>query len=166
MSKQFAIGDEVLASDLNDIPPVGAITLFPVATAPTDWIVCDGASLERAGTYASLFAIIGTTFGSADGSHFNVPNLKGKVPVGLNASETEWDTLGETGGEKTHQISTAEMPAHTHTVNKSNSHVGGGVENNSGGGSSHTVTTSSKGSNTAHNNLMPYITLQYVIKYQ
>jgi len=62
--------------------PVGTITMFGGAAAPTGWLLCDHSSLLRAGTYADLFAVIGTTFGSADGTHFNVPDMSGIFPVG------------------------------------------------------------------------------------
>lgn len=57
--------------------PTGTVVMFGAASAPTGWILCDGSSLLRAGTYAALFAVIGTTYGSADGTHFNAPNAQG-----------------------------------------------------------------------------------------
>jgi len=56
------------------IPPIGSIICWTTATPPTGWISADGSSLLRAGTYAALFAVIGTTFGAADGTHFTLPN--------------------------------------------------------------------------------------------
>jgi hypothetical protein len=74
----------------------------------------DGAAVSRT-TYSDLFALIGTTYGAGNGSTtFNVPNLKGRVPVGLDGSQTEFDALGEAGGEKAHVLTIGEMPAHTH----------------------------------------------------
>jgi microcystin-dependent protein len=68
-----------------------------------------------------LFAAIGTTYGAGDGSTtFNLPNLKGRVAVGRDAAQTEFDALGETGGAKTHTLTTAEMPSHTHVQNSHN----------------------------------------------
>ena len=66
--------------------PVGTIVMYGAATAPADWLLCDGASLLRAGTYADLFAVIGTTFGAADGTHFNVPDFRGIFPRGAGTS--------------------------------------------------------------------------------
>jgi microcystin-dependent protein len=85
------------------------------------------------------------------------------VPAGLDQSQAEFAGIGQTGGEKAHTLLTAEMPAHTHTVNL------GGV---SGGqcaqivanGPSTTMASGSAGSDTAHNNLQPYITLQFIIR--
>ena len=62
--------------------PVGTIIMYGAAAAPTGWLLCNHSSLLRAGTYADLFAVIGTTFGSADGTHFNVPDMSGIFPVG------------------------------------------------------------------------------------
>lgn len=82
--------------------PTGTINQYAGATAPTGWLLCDGAAVSRS-TYANLWAVIGTTFGSGDGSTtFNVPNLKGKVIVGIDAGDTAFDERGETGGAKTH----------------------------------------------------------------
>ena len=66
-------------------------------------------------TFADLFSVILTTYGTGDGSTtFNLPNIKGKVIVGYNASETEFDTIGETSGEKAHTLTVNEIPSHNH----------------------------------------------------
>lgn len=97
--------------------PTGSITMWSTATAPTDWLLCDGSAVSRT-TYATLFGVISTTYGTGDGSTtFNLPNLKGRIPVGLDSTQTEFDALGETGGAKTHTLTTTEMPSHTHTQN-------------------------------------------------
>jgi microcystin-dependent protein len=96
------------------VAPTGSIMIWAGSTAPAGWLLCDGTAVSTT-TYAALYAVIGTTFGSGTGT-FSVPNLKGKIPVGLDAAQTEFDTRGETGGTKTHAISAAEMPAHTHAV--------------------------------------------------
>jgi microcystin-dependent protein len=64
--------------------PAGAIIAFGSLTPPTGFLVCDGTSYLRA-TYPTLFAVLGTSYGSADGTHFNVPDLRGRVPVGADA---------------------------------------------------------------------------------
>ena len=96
------------------VAPVGSIMIWAGSTAPTGWLLCDGTAYSTA-AYPALYAVIGTTYGSGSGT-FLVPNLKGKIPVGLDASQTQFDVRGETGGEKTHIISTAELPAHNHGV--------------------------------------------------
>ena len=96
--------------------PAGVINMWATTTAPTSWLLCDGTAVSRT-TYAALFAVISTTYGTGDGSTtFNVPNLKGKVPVGRDSADASFDTMGETGGAKTHTLSSAEsgVPAHGH----------------------------------------------------
>ena len=85
-----------------DTIPVGAIIEYPSLTAPYGYLLCDGRAVSRT-EYADLFAVIGTTHGAGDGSTtFNLPTRKGKVAVGQDSSQTEFDTIGETGGSKTH----------------------------------------------------------------
>lgn len=106
--------------DCDGLMPPGAMAPFAGSSAPTGWLLCDGSAVSRS-TYAALFAVLGTTFGAGNGSTtFNVPNAKGRVLVGLDAGQTEFDALAETGGAKTHQLTAAEMPSHTHTQNSHN----------------------------------------------
>lgn len=158
-------GDKVPALDLNmGLAPIGAVLPFAGTSAPNLWLLCNGAAVSRT-TYDELFSLIGTTYGAGDGSTtFNLPNLKGKIPVGLDASQTEFDTIGETGGEKTHQLTVPELPAHTHTVPRLDSFAtNGGSSNNTS--QSGTQNSGSTGSDQAHNNLQPYIVLNYIIRY-
>ena len=78
------------------------------ASIPAGWLLCDGASLNTAG-YANLFTAIGYAYGGA-GANFNLPNLVSKFPKG-SATQT-----ATTGGSNSITLTTAEMPAHTHTV--------------------------------------------------
>lgn len=95
------------------VPP-GMVMARAVTTVPPGWLLCDGAAVSRT-TYAHLFSVISTTYGAGDGSTtFNVPNMKGRVLVGLDAGQAEFDAIGEVGGAKTHTLVTAEMPAHGH----------------------------------------------------
>lgn len=97
------------------VPP-GSVTAFAGISVPGGWLYCDGSAIDRT-IYADLFASIGTTYGNGDGeTTFNIPNLRGRNVIGLNSSETDFDVLGETGGEKRHTLTIDEMPAHTHTI--------------------------------------------------
>lgn len=103
--------------------PAGSIIAWGSDVAPVNWLICNGSAVSRT-TYASLFATIGTTYGTGDGATtFNLPDLRGKVPVGKDSTQAEFDVLGETGGAKTHTLSIAEMPSHSHTQN-SHTHTG------------------------------------------
>ena len=81
----------------------------------------------------------------------------GRVPVGINDSDSDFNEAEETGGAKTHQLSISELPAHTHNVSMSTSDTDNNnlSEGNTSGTS--TFTTSSTGGDQAHNNLQPYI---------
>lgn len=97
--------------------PSGSITMFAAAAAPDGWLLCQGQAVSRE-DYSVLFGIIGTAYGVGDGSTtFNLPDLRGNVPVGLKSTDADFDALGETGGVKTHTLTSAQMPAHTHTQN-------------------------------------------------
>ena len=152
-----------------DTLPVGSIVAYSSTTIPTNWLLCDGRAISRT-EYALLFSIIGTTFGVGDGSTtFNLPNLKGRVPVGVDSSQTEFDTLGETGGEKTHTLTVDEMPSHQHalTIDSSEgSYHASGVDWMTGSAMRHYAgdMISSTGGDQPHNNLQPYQTTNYIIK--
>jgi microcystin-dependent protein len=144
--------------------PIGTMLPFAGSTPVGRWLLCDGAAVSRT-TYARLFAIIGETYGAGDGSTtFNLPNLKGRVLVGLDAAQTEFDTLGEVGGAKTHTLTTAELPAHTHNLRVAG---GGGLFPGAGGNgdSGSDSQSGSTGSGGAHNNLQPYIAINFIINY-
>lgn len=97
------------------VPP-GSVSAYAGINVPGGWLYCDGSAIDRT-IYADLFAAIGSTYGNGDGeTTFNIPNLRGRNIIGLNSSETDFDALGETGGEKRHTLTVDEMPAHTHTI--------------------------------------------------
>lgn len=173
---------------ITGIFPAGIIMSFSGAASPTGFLLCDGAAVSR-GTYSTLFSVISTTYGAGDGSTtFNVPNLKGKSVIGYNASETEFNALGKTGGEKTHILTTGEMPSHNHAISDPGHSHGlpgdpiftsaGGNSRAYNGGSGQQfqwsiggvqpagtgISVQSAGSSGAHNNLAPYMSLNYIIK--
>ena len=144
--------------------PVGSGKIWFTDTAPTGWLLCDGSAVSRS-TYAALFAVIGTTYGSGDGSTtFNLPSLKGKVPVGKDAAQTEFDTLGETGGSKTVDSS------HTHTLTDVTTNTlswSAGEQATGPAARSLEVNamTANSGGSSALSTLQPYIVVNYIIKY-
>lgn len=151
--------------------PAGTMTLWPSDVAPSNWLICDGAAVTRT-TYASLFAAIGVKYGAGNGTTtFNLPNLKGRVPVGRDSAQAEFDTLGEIGGAKTHTLTVAEMPSHVHNVQGSTNGYAGGIA----GGLFFSSTPpthpgyqnviDAAGGGGAHNNLQPYQVVNYIIKF-
>ena len=174
--------------DADGAIPIGTVLDFAGSSAPANYLVCNGASLLRAGTYAGLFAIIGTTYGTVDGTHFTLPNLGGRATVGVGSSGGSTFSLGGTGGEETHVLSTAELASHSHTITdpththpmsgftQTNDIGGGGGQRfwydgvssgySTGSASTGITGTNNAGSGTAHNNLQPYTTLNKIIRYQ
>lgn len=147
--------------DSSEVPvagatPVGGVIAFYGTTAPTNWLICDGSTFSSS-TYPALSVVLGGT---------TLPNLKGKVIVGIDAAQVEFDVLAETGGEKTHVLTTAELASHGHSHthgSHSHSHTHGShvhshdhglTLHNHGGGTgvhSHSFTGAVFGtSNTAH----------------
>lgn len=154
-----------------EFPLNGAqIMLFAGTVAPLGWVFCDGSSISRV-NFSELFAAIGTTYGLGDGvTTFNVPDFRGRIPVGKDATQTEFDTLGEKGGAKTHTLTTEELPSHTHTVLGYSSvddknFTGNNGRINAGDTTSpaYDKPTGAVGGGAAHNNLQPYTTINYII---
>ena len=145
----------------------GEIKAIAQATVPAGWLLANGQSLLRS-DYPRLFAALGTTFGAADSTHFTLPDMRGKVVVGMDATQTEFNTRGKTGGEKTHVLTIPEMPNHAHTPNGASNFAvygGGGAQVSPAGSVLGLVTsTAAVGGSGAHNNLQPYMALNYVIK--
>jgi microcystin-dependent protein len=114
----------------------GEIKMFPSSSAPAGWLIADGRAVSRT-TYSQLFSVIGTTYGAGDGSTtFNLPDFRGRAPVGFNSGDGDFNSMGQTGGAKTHTLTSNEMPSHTHSQN-SHGHSG-----STGGGAEHGHNTS------------------------
>jgi microcystin-dependent protein len=113
--------------------PVGVVVPFAGSTSPAGWFLCFGQAISRT-TYAGLFATIGTTYGSGDGSTtFTLPDLRGRVVAGEDdmggtaasrltsgGSGITGTTLGATGGTETHTLTTAQLASHNHTQDSHN----------------------------------------------
>lgn len=99
----------------NNCSLLGEIKIYAGLTAPNGWLICDG-SEQLISKYSGLYAIIGNTYGSAsDNAHFKLPDLRGRVPIGVSGGHT----LASSGGEETHVLTPRETATknHSHTIN-------------------------------------------------
>lgn len=159
---------------------IGEVVLWTgtVNPRPGLWLDCDGASLLRS-DYPDLFAVVGVTYGAADGTHFNLPDLRGRLALSTGTG-TGLSTyaLGDTGGEETHTLTTAEQATHSH-VDAGHTHseivaapnittIGAGAPQPTavpgvGLTGIGNASLSNSGGGGAHNNLQPYLALIYLI---
>lgn len=177
-----SVWQQPVTSSSNSIVPTGALLPFAGAAAPAGFLMANGSS-QLVASFPTLFAVIGYTYGGS-GGNFNVPNMTNYVPIGAGSIAP----FGTTFGEANHTLTTAEIPAHTHSVSDP-SHVH--TENRSGTGGSifgigstanpdasgnilTNATTqsaptgisipSSGGSGGSHNNVQPSLGVSYIIK--
>jgi microcystin-dependent protein len=158
----------VLLSQIQNLEramPVGAIIPYGGSFAPGGFLMCDGDSYLR-DDYPGLFAVIGTDFGAVDSTHFNVPLLENRVPLGFSATKP----IASTGGAETHTLTIAQIPAHDHAppsphTNFLSIRAGGGFAlpsaGSAGGQPSVTALT---GGGASHNNMQPYLAVNFIIK--
>jgi microcystin-dependent protein len=115
----------------------GEIKMWGVVSPPTGYLICNGAAVSRS-TYAALFAVYGSTFGSGDGSTtFNLPDFRDRMPIGAGSTYS----LAATGGSATTTLSTANIPSHAHSFS---------------------ATTAGMNSNTSHNHNLLGSSYHYV----
>ncbi|MEM7391913.1 MAG: tail fiber protein [Verrucomicrobiota bacterium] len=158
-------------------PFLAEITIVGFNFAPRGYAECDGQILPIASNQA-LFSLLGTTYGGDGRTSFALPDLRGRTPI----HEGDGYTLGQKGGEETHALTAAEIPAHTHTAKA----VSDGANRDEFSGRLPATTpvavyapydstkvknmaanlTSNVGSNQGHQNMQPYLTLLYCIAMQ
>jgi microcystin-dependent protein len=150
----------------------GQILMWPTTSAPSGYLLCDGTAVSRT-TYSALFGVVGTTFGTGDGSTtFNVPNYTNRMPYGT--------TIGATGGS-----ADAIVVSHTHTAtvtdpSHSHSYLAWGYSGSGGAGGGNptgfytgttnsattgiSVSNSTSGVSGTNANLPPYLGINFIIK--
>jgi microcystin-dependent protein len=164
-------------------PFVAEIRIFPFNFAPKGWAFCDGQILPLSQNTA-LFSLLGTTYGGDGKSNFALPDMQGNAPMhpgqgpGLSLHD-----LGETGGSETVSLLESEIPAHSHSMGAQNVPLGT-VQTPSGNVYSHPAsgnlfnsanpqvvnmsdnTLAPAGGDQPHNNMQPYLTLNFCIALQ
>lgn len=161
--------------------PAGGVIEFGGTSAPSGWLLCYGQEVSRS-TFSVLFAAVGITHGSGDGSTtFNVPDHRGRVTAGKDnmggasadrltgtSGGVNGDNLGATGGDETHGLVEAENGPHKHVLN---GRIGSlqfgstGIQGSNTPGSTIAATgIGSSGSGTPHLNVQPTIIMTKIIK--
>ena len=143
----------------------GEIKMWAGDTIPDGWLLCDGSEVSKT-TYPNLYAAIGDLWGVPNSSsNFKLPNLAGKVPVGYDSTDTDFNPVGHTDGEKKHKLTVDEMPAHTHSRNYYSPDwcANGAKSGYHGSDTGSKRNTGSAGKDLAHNNLQPYAVVKYII---
>jgi len=166
-------------------PFLAEIRLASFAFAPTGWAFCNGQLLPISQNTA-LFSLLGTTYGGDGRTTFGLPNLQGSSALGMgNGPGLSPRTLGETGGEQTVTLISTELPIHTHAAAASNAAPGtqqsptGNVwskahvvrafdkmYDSAGGATMNSQAISPTGGNLPHNNMPPYLVLNFCIALQ
>jgi microcystin-dependent protein len=162
-AENVGIGGEATGDTL----PIGATIEWHSDIIPENWLLCDGREVSRTG-YPELFKVLGIKYGTGDGSTtFNLPNLKGKVVVGKDEEDTDFNKLGKTGGEKEHTLTIEEIPSHTHGIKnlkRATLNYNGDASIPSDGSSEWTPQTQATGGGQPHNNKQPYLVCNFIIK--
>ena len=157
-------------------PFLGEIRLVSFSFAPSGWMKCDG-QLVRIADYIALFDLVGNTYGGDGITTFGLPDLRGRVIAGGGAGILN---LGTSGGEEMHTLTTAEMAAHGHAPRCSDSAgnqagVAGAVwasdsakldppyRNVAPNAAMNAQSVIATGGGMGHNNMQPFLTLNYVI---
>jgi microcystin-dependent protein len=155
-------------------PFLSEIRIFSFNFAPKGWALCDGQLLPINQNQA-LFALLGTAYGGDGRTTFALPNLQGRIPVHVG----DGFILGHQGGEETHTLNINELPAHNHRVtalttaatvpDPTNTLWANGAKSNYAATANTTMNPASilaTGGSQPHNNLSPYLTLNFCIALQ
>lgn len=150
--------------------------------APRGWAFCDGQILPI-NQNQSLYSLLGTTYGGDGRTSFALPDLRGRAPMHVGSSNGAAHLLGQKSGEETHTLSAAEMPQHDHvmhgTANTANSidpsghmpaqmptSVGPLYRGDNINGKFASSSLANVGGGQAHNNMMPYLAINFCIALQ
>lgn len=156
-------------------PFIGEVKIISFNFPPRGWAFCNGQLLPIAQNQA-LFSILGTTFGGDGRQNFGLPNLQGRVPFHFGNGFV----LGQVGGEQAHTLNQSELPTHTHTLQASSSAATSNLPTGNalaapktplyGPAASLTGLASASlapvGGSQPHNNMQPYLVLNFVIALQ
>jgi len=180
---------EITSNTVLESMPIGGQIPFAGTVLPTNFLWCRGQAVSRT-IYADLFAAVGTTYGSGDGSTtFNVPDKRGRVSAGYKEGDATFGTLGNKLGSETVALTVGQLPKFTPSGSANNSRVpigtdhdtpwgssGFSIHNNGSGYSdgggvtiysydhSHSLTMNQIGNNEAHNNIQPTEIDNWIIK--
>lgn len=154
-------------------PFIGEIRLFSFNYAPKYWAQCNGQILAINQNQA-LFSLLGTMYGGNGQTTFALPNLQGRTPIGFNPTYPQ----GQVAGETAHTLTTLEIPRHTHAASGTGNTSGGtnigandyfgATTTNIYGAPTNPVTLvaetiSNFGNSQAHENMMPYLSINFCI---
>lgn len=161
-----AQGIQGIQGPAGDSAQIGMMMMWPAAVPPSGWLLCNGSTFAAA-TYPTLAALLGTAYGGTV-SNPATPNMQGRAPVGLYTGETRTNALGKYPGEYDHQLTVAEIPAHSHRTGISSAVAYGPGPAGSTTAQvafSQTVTPSEViGGNGLHNNMQPSTVVNFIIK--
>lgn len=148
-----------------DCMSIGTVLFTAGSDKPDNALWCNGAEVEQS-AYPLLYDVLGNTWGSASPGNFKLPDLRDRVPVGTTPGSTGDYGLGDTGGAKTHTLTTDEIPAHTHSVHDHETGVIGLEILPASTPALTSGTSGSTGGGEAHNNMPPYAALNaYIIAF-
>ena len=160
-------------------PYIGEIRIFAGNFAPRGWMFCQGQTLSIS-QYDTLFSLIGTTYGGDGQTTFNLPDLRSRIAVHTGTGSTGSSyVLGQAGGAENVALTTAQLPTHTHPAQCNNgagdasTPAGNFWAGNANSGILQFAATndstmsasqiSQTGSTQPHNNVMPYLAINYII---